>query len=97
MKNMKEIMCFSKRFRSFFRLSIHPKPFRAARLKSRRPIIGQHLTAIHRQLHILFSILKAMKSLFNFNFFYHIISLNGRRTHFPSLVMILIPGKKISV
>jgi len=38
-----------------------------------------------------------MKSLFNFNFFYHIVLLNDRRTHIPSLVMILILGKKISV
>jgi len=38
-----------------------------------------------------------MKSLFNFNFFYHIALSNDRRTHIPSLVMILILGKKISV
>ena len=38
-----------------------------------------------------------MKSLFNFNFFYHIVLLNDRKTHIPSLVMILILGKKISV
>ena len=32
--------------------------------------------------HVLLSILKAIKSLFNSNFCYHTISLNGRRTHF---------------
>ena len=38
-----------------------------------------------------------MKSLFNFNFVYHIVLLNDRRTLIPSLVMMLKLGKKISV
>ena len=38
-----------------------------------------------------------MKSLFNFNFVYHIVLLNDRTTHTPSLVMMLKLGKKISV
>jgi len=38
-----------------------------------------------------------MNSLFIFSLFYDIISLNGKRRQFPSLVMILILGKTISV
>ena len=44
--------------------------------------------------HVLLSTFKSMKSLVNFNFFYHIVSLNDRRTFFPSLVMLLILCKK---
>ena len=47
--------------------------------------------------HVLLSILKTMKSLFNFNFVCHIVLINDSKTHIPSLVMKLILGKKISV
>jgi len=38
-----------------------------------------------------------MKSLSNINFVYHVVLLIDRRTHIPSLVMMLKLGKKISV
>ena len=46
---------------------------------------------------VLLSILKAMNSLFNFNFVYHVVLLNDRRTRIPSLVMILILDKKFAL
>ena len=45
---------------------------------------------------VLFSISKTMRTLFSFNFV-HIVLFNDRRTHIPSLVMMLKLGKKISV
>ena len=47
--------------------------------------------------HVWFSISKAMKSILNFNFVYLIVLFNDRRTHIPSLVMMLKLGKMISV